>query len=337
MTRTGRITRRGALALAALPGLGAQALAQEASPGAAQAWPDRPLRIIVPFPPGGPVDTGARLIAAALGPALGGQTVLVENRSGAGGVIGIDAVAKAAPDGLTIGYGSTGAVAVNATLLPNLPYDTLRDLRPLGVATSTPSALVVRPEGPRSLAALLEQARARPGQLSYASTGPGGTPHLAAELLRLRTGGPDITHVAYRGAAPVITALLAGEVTMAFLDVPVLLPHIREGKLRALCVTAEARSAVLPEVPTTAEAGAPGVIVEGWNAMLVPAATPPERVARLAAALDQVLAPGSETRGRFEAIGQRVVNLGPDAAAAFIRAEIARWGEVVRAAKITPD
>lgn len=304
---------------------------------AQQPWPDRPIKLVVPFPPGGPVDAGARLVAAALGPALGGQTVLVENRSGAGGMIGIDAVAKAAPDGLTIAYGSTGAVAVNASLIPNLPYDTLRDLRPVAVATSTPSALVVRPEGPATLAALLADARARPGRLSYASTGPGGTPHLAAELLRLRTGGPDIAHVAYRGAAPAITALLAGDVDMAFLDVPVLLPQIRDGRLRALCVTAETRAAVLPEVPTTAEAGAPGVIVEGWNAMLVPAATPPERVLRLAAAVAQVLAPGSETRTRFEAMGQRVVNLGPEEAAAFIRGEIARWGEVVRTANIRPD
>lgn len=333
-----RMTRREALAGLGATGLGVAGLAAVA-PAAAQpaAWPDRPVRLVVPFPPGGPVDTGARLVAAALSPALGGQSVLVENRSGAGGMIGIDAVAKAAPDGLTIAYGSTGAIAVNAALLPNLPYDTLRDLRPVAIVTSTASALVVRPEGPRSLAALLEQARARPGRLSYASTGPGGTPHLAAELLRLRTGRPDIAHVAYRGAAPAITALLAGEVDMAFLDVPVLLPHIREGKFRALCVTAESRSPVLPDVPTTAEAGAPGVIVEGWNAMMVPAATPADRVERLAAAVRQVLAPGSETRTRFEAVGQRVVNLGPEEAAAFIRAEIAKWAEVVRAADIKPD
>lgn len=327
-----RMTRRGALA-----GLGLAVAGARRAGAQQQAWPDRPLRLVVPFPPGGPVDTGARLMAAALGPALGGQTVLVENRSGAGGVIGVDAVAKAAPDGTTIAYASTGALAVNPSLLPNLPYDTLRDLKPVAIVTSTPSALVVRPEGPQSLAALLEQARARPGRLSYASTGPGGTPHLAAELLRLRTGRPEIAHVAYRGAAPAITALLAGEIDMAFLDVPVLLPYIREGKFRALCVTSEQRSPVLPEVPTTAEAGAPGVIVEGWNAMLVPSATPPERVARLADAVRQVLAPGSETRARFEAIGQRVVNLGPEEAAAFIRAEIARWGEVVRAANIRVD
>jgi tripartite-type tricarboxylate transporter receptor subunit TctC len=301
----------------------------------AQAWPDRPLRLIVPFPPGGPVDTGARLMAAALGPALG-QTVLVENRSGAGGVIGVDAVAKAAPDGTTIAYASTGALAVNPSLLPNLPYDTLRDLTPVAIVTATMSALIVRPDGPATLAALVAAAKARPGRLSFASTGPGGTPHLAAELLKLRTG-TDIAHVAYRGAAPVITAMLAGEIDMAFLDVPVLLPHIREGKFRALIVTGRERAGVLPEVPVAAEAGAPGVEVEGWNGMLVPAATPAERVARLSEAVRAALAPGAETRRRFEAMGQRVVDLGPAEAASFLRAEIAKWGEVVRAANIRPD
>jgi tripartite-type tricarboxylate transporter receptor subunit TctC len=311
-------------------------LALGAGGGRAQAaWPDRPVKLVVPFPPGGPVDTGARLVAAGLTPILG-QQVLVENRSGAGGAIGIDAVAKALPDGTTVAYGSTGAIAVNAAMLPNLPYDTLRDLRPIAVLTSTPSALVVRPEGPGDLAALIAAAKARPGKLSFASTGPGGTPHLAAELLKMRTG-TDITHVAYRGAAPVITALLAGEIDMAFLDVPVLLPHIRDGKFRALCVTADTRAAVLPEVPTAAQAGVAGVIVEGWNAMLVPSATPPDRVARLAAGVRQILATGSPTRERFEAMGQRVVDLGPDQANAFIRGEIAKWAEVVKAANITPN
>ncbi len=314
--------------------LGAAAAARPAS--AQPPWPDRPLRLVVPFPPGGPVDTGARLVAAALGPLMGPHGAVVENRSGAGGVIGVDSVAKAAPDGNTIAYASTGAVAVNVSLLPHLPYDTLRDLAPVAILTSTASALVVRPDGPADLGALVAAARARPGRLSFASTGPGGTPHLAAELLKMRTG-MDLAHVAYRGAAPVITAMLAGEITMAFLDVPVLLPHIREGKFRALCVTGRERAAVLPEVPTAAEAGAPGGEVEGWNAMLVPTATPPDRVARLAAAVRQVLAPGGETRARFEAMGQRIVDAGPGEAAAFIRAEIAKWGEVVRAANIRPD
>ncbi|WP_309139589.1 tripartite tricarboxylate transporter substrate-binding protein [Siccirubricoccus sp. G192] len=196
--------------------------------------------------------------------------------------------------------------------------------------------LVVRPGGPATLEALLAEARRRPGRLSFASTGPGGTPHLAAELLKLRAG-VDITHVAYRGAAPTITAMLAGEIDMTFLDVPVLLPHIRDGKLRPLCVTARERAAVLPEVPTTAEAGLPGVEVENWYSMLAPAGTPTGRVTRLAWAVRDVLAPESETARRFVEMGSRIVNAGPEEAGAFIQAEIAKWAEVIRVANIRPD
>jgi tripartite-type tricarboxylate transporter receptor subunit TctC len=300
----------------------------------AQAYPDRPIRFVVPFPPGGPVDTYARIMAQALTEPLGHQP-MVENRSGAGGNIGIDAVAKAAPDGYTIGVGSTGAVAVNISLLPNMPYDPLRDLTPVTIMAATPSVLVVRPDGPATLAELLERARREPGRLTFASTGPGGTPHLAAELLKLRSG-IDLTHVAYRGAAPVITAMLGGEIDMCFLDVPVLLPHIRDGKFRALCVTAKERSNVLPEVPTTAEAGAPGVEVENWYSLLAPAGTPPERVQRLSEAARAVLAKGSGTHRRFADMGARILALDSQQADAFIRAEIVKWAEVIRLAKITP-
>jgi tripartite-type tricarboxylate transporter receptor subunit TctC len=332
-------------ALGRSPAAKSQGTATGAAPGGpataggaapAPAWPDRPVRLIVPFPPGGPVDTGARLLAQGLAGPLG-QGVVVENRSGAGGVIGVDAVAKATPDGLTLGYASTGAVAVNVSLLPSLPYDPPRDLIPLAIVTTTPSALVVRAaDGPATLPALLAEARAKPGRIAFASTGPGGTPHLAAALLMLRTG-VELNHVAYRGAAPAITALLAGEVTMAFLDVPVLLPFLRDGRMRALAVTAGERSAALPEVPTTEEAGAPGVIVEGWNAVLAPGGTPPARIARLSEAVAATLAPGGETRGRFEAIGQRVLALRAAEAPGFVRAEIARWAEVIRTAGIKPD
>ncbi len=306
-----------------------------AAPAWSQGATERPLRLIVPFPPGGPVDTAARIMAQALAGPLG-QPVLVENRSGAGGNIGVDAVAKAAPDGLTLAFASTGALAVNPGLVPNMPYDTLRDLAPVAILSATPAVLAVRPGGMPDLAALLAAARRAPGTLSFASTGPGGTPHLAAELLKLRAG-VDITHVAYRGAAPVLTAMLAGEIDMTFLDVPVLLPLLREGRLWALAVTAPERSAVLPEVPTTAEAGLPGVEVENWYAMLAPAGTPPERVARLAAAVQGALAPGGETARRYTELGSRIVAAGPVEATAFIRAEIVKWAEVVRRANIRPD
>lgn len=335
-----RWTRRG------LAGAGFSLVAWPRGRGQTQGQ-DRPLRLIVPFPPGGPVDTAARIMAQALTGPLG-QPVLVENRSGAGGNIGVDAVAKAAPDGLTLAFASTGALAVNPSLLPNMPYETLRDLAPVAILSATPSVLVVRPAGsPGSspgaslgasadLAALLAAAKRQPGKLSFASTGPGGTPHLAAELLKLRAG-VDITHVAYRGAAPVLTAMLAGEIDMAFLDVPVLLPHIRDGRLRPLVVTAPTRAAVLPEVPTTAEAGLPDVLVENWYAMLAPAGTPAGRVAQVAAAVQGVLAPGTETRRRFEEMGSRILAAGPAEATDFIRAEIAKWAEVVRRADIRPD
>jgi tripartite-type tricarboxylate transporter receptor subunit TctC len=316
-------------------GLAAFGLSLTVLPARAEAFPDRTVRLVVPFPPGGPVDTAARIMAQALAGPLG-QAVVVENRSGAGGNIGVDAVAKASPDGYTLAFASTGAVAVNTSLVPNMPYDPVRDFAPVGILVATPSGLVVRPGGPASLEALLAKARRRPGRLSFASTGPGGTPHLAAELLKLRAG-VDITHVAYRGAAPTITAMLAGEIDMTFLDVPVLLPHIRDGKLRPLCVTARERAAVLPEVPTTAEAGLPGVEVENWYSMLAPAGTPKDRVTRLAWAVRDVLAPESETARRFVEMGSRIVNAGPEEATAFIRAEIAKWAEVIRAANIRPD
>lgn len=311
----------------------ALALAPLAARG--QGFPDRPIRLIVPFPPGGPVDAAARIVAQALPPLLG-QQVVVENRSGAGGSVGIDALAKAAPDGFTLALGSTGAVAVNVSLIPNLSYDPRRDLLPVGMVSGVPSLLVVRPGLPvRDMAGLLALVRQQPGKLTFASTGPGGTPHLASELLKLRAG-LDIVHVAYRGAAPAITALLGNEVDMAFLDLSVLLPQVRDGTLRPLALAAAARAPALPEVPTLTEAGIAGVEVENWYAVLAPARLPPERLAVLSAALRGALAQ-PETAARFTTQGARIIGGTPEAAASFIAAEIERWGEVVRRADIKPD
>jgi len=322
----------------ALAAAGRGAGAQPQRAAERQNFPDRPVRLIVPFPPGGPVDSAARLIAAALPEHLRGQPAVVENRSGAGGVVGVDAVTKAAPDGYTLSFSSVGAVAVGVSLLPHLPYDPRRDLAPITIAALVPSLLVVRPGLPvRTMAELLALVRQRPGALSFGSTGPGGTPHLAMELLRLRAGGRlDITHVAYRGAAPAITALLAGEVDCAFLDLSVLLPHVREGKLRALALAARARSPVAPEIPTVAEAGVPGVEVASWYSVLAPAGTPQDRIEVLHAAFAAVLARPDIVR-RFAEQGTEVVASRPEATAEFIRSEIAKWGEVVRAANIRAD
>jgi tripartite-type tricarboxylate transporter receptor subunit TctC len=301
----------------------------------AQGFPDRPIKLIVPFPPGGPVDAAARIVAQALAPLLG-QQVVVDNRSGAGGSVGIDAVAKAAPDGLTLALGSTGAVAVNVSLIPNLSYDPRRDLAPVGMVAGVPSLLVVRPGLPvRDMAGLLALVRQQPGGLTFASTGPGGTPHLASELLKLRAG-LDIVHVAYRGAAPAIAALLGNEVDMAFLDLSVLLPQVRDGALRPLALAAAARAPALPEVPTVAEAGIAGVEVENWYAVMAPARTPADRLAVLSAALRKAL-DQPETAARFTTQGARVIGGTPTEAAAFIAAEIDRWAEVVRRAGIKPD
>ncbi|HWX50937.1 MAG TPA: tripartite tricarboxylate transporter substrate binding protein [Roseomonas sp.] len=322
-------TRRALLATA----LAAPAL--RPSGAAAQSFPDRPIRLVVPFPPGGPVDTAARITAAALTEALK-SSVVVENRSGAGGVVGTDAVAKAEPDGYTLGFSSTGAVAVNVTLLPNNPYDPRKDFAPVSIVAAVPSLLVVNPEVPaRNVAELVALAKSRPGRLNFGSAGPGGTPHLAGELFKLRSG-INITHVPYRGAAPAITALLAKEVDLAFLDLPVLLPHVQEGRLRPLALTSAQRSPALPDTPTFAEGGLDGMEVENWYAVLAPAGTPPERVKRLHAAIAAVMAQPA-TAKQFTSQGARIVASPPEEAMAFIRGEVERWAEVIRAADVRLD
>ena len=305
------------------------------SGAAAQSFPDRPVRLVVPFPPGGPVDTAARITAAALTEKLK-SSVVVENRSGAGGVVGTDAVAKAEPDGYTLGFSSTGAVAVNVTLLPNNPYDPRKDFAPVSIVAAVPSLLVVNPEVPaRNVAELVALAKSRPGKLNFGSAGPGGTPHLAGELFKLRTG-INITHVPYRGAAPAITALLVKEVDLAFLDLPVLLPHVQEGRLRPLALTSAQRSPALPDTPTFAEAGLDGMEVENWYAVLAPAGTPPERVKRLHAAIAAVMAQPA-TAKQFTSQGARLVASPPEEATTFIRGEVERWAEVIRAADVRLD
>ncbi|MCR0982555.1 Bug family tripartite tricarboxylate transporter substrate binding protein [Roseomonas populi] len=315
--------------------LGAALAAPALRGAAAQSFPDKPIRLLVPFPPGGPVDLSARIVAQALSEELK-TSVVVENRSGAGGVVGTDAVAKAQPDGYTLGFSSTGAVAVNVTLLPNNPYDSRKDFAPVSIVAGVPTLLCVNPKLPaRSVAELVALAKAQPGRLNFGSSGPGGTPHLSGERFKLATGA-NIAHVPYRGAAPAITALLADEVEVAFLDLPVLLPHVQEGRLRALAVTSPQRSPALPEVPTFAEAGVQGMEIENWYALLAPAGTPPDRVARLHAATAAAMARPA-TANQFISQGARIIVSRPDEALSFIREEVGRWGEVVRAAGVKAD
>jgi tripartite-type tricarboxylate transporter receptor subunit TctC len=296
------------------------------------AFPDQPVRLVVPFAPGGPADTIARLLGRAMSARLG-QPVVVDSRSGAGGVVGVESVARARPDGHTLVLGSTGALVVLPHLMPRMPYDPARDLAPVSLVVEVPQLLVVgRSLRVTTLRALLDEAKRRPGQLTYGSAGNGSTPHLAAELLRLRAG-IDLTHVPYRGAAPAVTDLLAGQIDMMLADLPVLLPHVRGGAVTALGVAARERSPALPDVPTLAEAGLAGAESETWYGLLAPAGTPPERIATLqraaAAALED-----PETRRALVEQGGRPVGSTPEEFAAFLRRETAKWGEVVRAANI---
>ena len=300
---------------------------------AAQTFPDRPIRLVAPFPPGGPVDAGARILANAMAQATA-QSVVVENRSGAGGAIGLEAVARSTPDGYTLCFASTGAVAINQSLSPNSPIDSRRDLAPIVVVSAVPLLLVARPSLPATdLAGVLTLARR--GPITFGSSGPASTPHLAGELLKMRAG-VDLTHVPYRGAAPAVTALLAGEIDLVFLDPFVLLPHVREGKARALAVTGPTRSAAMPDIPTIAEAGVTGVEVENWYALLAPAATPRDRVNRLwEISRDTLRRP--EVARQFTDQGGRMIVTGPEDSATFIAAEITKWAEVVRRGNIRAE
>jgi tripartite-type tricarboxylate transporter receptor subunit TctC len=299
----------------------------------AQGWPDRPMRIIIPFPAGGPVDAGGRLIASALGEVLG-QPIIVDIRTGAGGSVGVEVAAKSAPDGNTMVFATTGALAVNVTLLPKLGYDTRRDLIPISITLGTPLLLACREGLPvKNLAELLTLVRAKPGTLTLATSGVGGPPHLLAEMMRQRAG-LDFTVVHYRGAAPAMLAILANEVDVTILDPAVMTPHIKSGKMRALATTSRNRNPTMPAIPSLIEGGLSGIEFENWYALMVPSATPPERVLRLREGMTRVVA----KPGLFDIFlnqGGRIIDMGPEEGSAFIRKEIETWGEVVRAARMT--
>jgi tripartite-type tricarboxylate transporter receptor subunit TctC len=314
------IRRRPLLAVLALPAL---------TRGAhAQSFPDQPVRLIVPFPAGGPADIIARLISRVMGERLG-RPIVVESRSGAGGAIGVDAVAKARPDGHMLVLASSGAIVILPHLQPNLAYDPLRDLTPITQVLGVPQIVSVAPQlGVRSLGDLIAMARTRPGQLAFGSAGIGSSLHMAGELLKIRTG-IDITHVPYRGAAPAVTDLIAGRIQILMADAPALIGQVRAGALPALAVTSAERLGILPDVPTAVEAGVPGMVSETWYGLLGPANTPPDRVAILLAAVTAALEDG-ETRRQLLDQGGRIVGSAPADFAAFIRQTHAVWGEVVR-------
>jgi tripartite-type tricarboxylate transporter receptor subunit TctC len=296
---------------------------------AQQGWPTRPLRVINPWPPGGPADIICRPLTQKLSESLG-QTVVMENRPGANGTIGANLVARAAPDGYTLFFSHVGPISISPVFATNLPYDPLRDFAPITQGLSVPQIIAVAPSlGVRSLADLVALARARPGALAFGSSGIGSSLHMAGELLKLRAG-IDMTHIPYSGAAPAVTDLIAGRIQVLIADFPALLGQVQAGTLPALAVTSAERLDVLPAVPTAVEAGVPGMRSENWYGLLAPAATPPERIAILHDAARAALE-DEATRQLLVERGGLVVGSSPADFGAFIRTTHASWGEVVRA------
>ena len=293
------------------------------------------IHVVVPFPPGGPTDVLGRLLGQSLAESLG-ATVVVDNKVGAAGNIGVDAVAKAAADGSTIGIIPAGNIAVNPTLFPALPYKA-SDLAPVTMLATVDNVLVVNAEQvpAKTVRELLDLAAKKPGTLSYASPGAGSQAHLAGALLELSTG-VQLLHVPYRGIAPAVTDLVGGQVSMMFAPLQTALPHIKSGKLRALGIASQKRSPLLPDVPTIAEQGVAKFEAVSWYALMVPAATPSDVVDRLSAATVRLLA-APETRAKLAAQGMDPGGGTPQELAATIRAESARWSEVVRKQNIKPE
>jgi tripartite-type tricarboxylate transporter receptor subunit TctC len=300
----------------------------------AQDYPAKPIRLIVPFPPGGPNDIIARVIGQRMSE-LTKQPVVIDNRGGQGGVLGTDAVAKAAPDGYTIAISSAGALAISPGM-EKVAYDTLRDLAPVTLVAAVPEMLVVAGNVPaHDMSELIALARAQPGKLNFASSGPGSLPHLAGELLKL-TARIDIVHVPYRGAAPAVNDLLGQQVQMAFLDLPAVLPQIKAGTLRAIVVGSPQRAPTAMEVPTTAEAGMPELRVENWYGMVAPAGTPSAIIAALNGIATEAMRDPT-VRQKLASQGAELVGDTPEHFRGFIAAEIAKWAKVIRDAGIAPE
>jgi tripartite-type tricarboxylate transporter receptor subunit TctC len=305
-----------------------------ASVAAAQGYPTRPVRLIIPFPPGGSNDIVGRMIAAQLGERLG-QTMVVDNRGGAGGTIGTELAARSQADGYTLLLIST-AYAFNTSIYKKLPYDPVRSFTPVALLGSGPGVLVVNPALPvGSVRDLIALAKERPGKLNNASAGIGSFQHLASELLRIQAG-IEWLHVPYKGGGPAMMDLIAGQADASVGSLIQMLPHIRSGKLKALGTTGAKRSAVLPDVPTVAEAGVPGYEATNWWGFLAPAGTPPAIVERLHQEVVAVQA-SAETKRRFESEGAEALQMSPTDFGAFIAAETAKWARVVKEAGITAE
>ncbi len=301
-----------------------------AFPGATLAadYPSRPIRFVVPYPPSGAADIVARILAQKLGDALG-ATVVVDNRAGAGGNLGTDLVAKAAPDGYTLLMGNVGPLAINVSLSKRLPYDPLKDLAPVSFMVVYPNVLVVNPSLPaKSVSELIALAKARPGQLSYGSAGTGSSTHLAAELFK-SMAGIEMAHVPYKGGGQAVIDVMSGQVQLYFSSMLGALPHLKSGKLRALAVTGSKRSRAAPELPTIAELGFPGYEANNWLGLMVPAGTPAPIILRLNREIVRIFAQPDMIE-RLAAQGGEAETGSPEKFAEYIRAEIKKWAKVVK-------
>jgi tripartite-type tricarboxylate transporter receptor subunit TctC len=300
----------------------------------AQSYPSKPIRFIVPYPPGGVNDIVARSLAPRMTEL--GQPLIVENRGGAAGMIGSEFVAKAAPDGYTILMGTNGTHAINAGLYPKMSYDTVRDFAPVVHVSTYPLVLVANPSlSASNVRELIALAKSKPGEISFASAGNGSAQHLSGELFK-GSAGVDITHIPYKGSGPALTDIVGGQVSMMFDNMVSALPHVKAGKLRALAVTTARRAGAAPDIPTMSEAGMPGFLAFSWNGVLAPAATPRPVVDRLNAEVVRVLRL-PEVRSLLVAQGAEPVGSTPDQFAAFIRSELDKMGKVIRNAGVKPD
>jgi tripartite-type tricarboxylate transporter receptor subunit TctC len=305
-----------------------------AAPAGAQDFPSHQIRLIVPFPAGGPSDIIARVLGQRMSE-ITRQPVIIDNRGGQGGVLGTEVLAKATPDGYTIALSSAGALAISPTM-ERVTYDPLKDLQTITLVAKVPEMLVVTPDVPaKNMAELVALAKAKPGKLNFASTGPGSMPHLAGELLKL-IAKVDIVHVPYRGAAPAVNDLLGQQVQMAFLDQPVLLPQIKAGGLRAIAIGAPERASTLPEVPTTAEVGMPDLLAENWHGMVAPAGTPAAIVAVLNRITTEALQDPT-VKEKLAIQGAMVVGDSPEHFHAFLDSEITRWAKVIKDAGVATE
>ncbi len=318
-----------------LPLLTMASLTLAADIAAAQTYPSRPIRIVITFPAGGPSDTVVRPIAQRLNEAWG-QPVILDNRGGAGGVVGTEIVARAAPDGYNLLVGTAGGMAINPNLMASLPYDPFRDFAPVCMLVINPQILVAHPSLPaNNVKELVALAKAKPGQLNFGSSGTGTATHLGMELLKLATG-IDVVHVPYKGGAPAVTDLIAGQVQMIFVSMPSVMPHVQSGRLKALAVGSAKRVGSAPDVPTVAEAGYVGFEYANWNALFAPAGTPAAIVNKLNAEVVRILSDPVLAQ-RLSAQGAEPAPGSPEALGRWLRQDYDRWKKVIRVGNIKPS